>query len=163
MYRFTSQIEIVDSNPFVEIPNNILTFLLHDAQKEKGPIPVRGTIQTHPYLQTVVKFRGLWRLYINGPMLADSQTQVGDTVDIEIEYDPVPRTTPIPQLLLEALASNKKAQETFHTLPPYRQKEISRYLNNLKSEEALKRYIENVMKFLTGEKVSGVLLYRQKK
>ncbi len=157
MNSFSAMIEIIDINPYVEVPQGILHSLQIHAQKEKGPIPVKGTLQGKSYIQTVVKFRGLWRLYLNAPMLKTALVEVGDEVTIEIEYDSEPRTVIPPKQFTDLLLQNKKAKETFYSLPPYKQKEFARYLNNLKSEEAVNRNIEKIMKFLHGEKVKGVL------
>lgn len=159
MQKFTATIQKIDINPYVPIPCDILSQILKDAGKEKGPIPVRGTLQGKPFIQTLVKFCKLWRLYINTPMCAASHTKVGDTVTIEICFDPSPRMIPTPKLFTEALAKNKIAKEAFEKLPPYRQKEINRYLANLKSEEKLKYNIERTIQFLLGEKIKGVLYY----
>lgn len=156
MYTFSTNIKIIDINPYVEIPPEILQLLFKDAQKETSPIQIKGTIQGKPFIQTVVKFRGLWRLYLNTPMREASQTKVGDKVTIEIVYDPKPRTVPMPQAFTSALNNNSKAKEAFQKLPPYRQKEIIRYLGFLKSKEALTRNIEKTIRFLTGKK-KGVL------
>ena len=52
---------------------------------------------------------------------------------------------------------NKQAKEAFEKLPPYRKKEINRYIGNLKNEETIQKNIERTIKYLTGEEVQGVL------
>ena len=157
--KFPATIDIIDINPFVPVPDQVMRKLQKDAKKDKGPIPVKGTLEDKPYKQTVVKFRGMWRLYLNTPMRQASKTHVGDKVTVEIEFDPKPRTVPIPKQFSEALANNKQAKVAFDNLPPYHQKEIVRYLGYLKSEAALIRNIERIIQFLTGKKIKGVLNY----
>jgi hypothetical protein len=157
MYTFSATIEIIDINPYVEVPQDILQSLLKDAKKQSGPIPVKGKLNGKLYKQTVVKFRGLWRLYLNTPMREVTQTIVGDKVTVEIMYDAKPRTVPIPKAFAEMLYKHKQAKEAFEKLSPYRQKEILRYLGSLKSEEALQRNIQKTIQFLTGKKTQGVL------
>jgi hypothetical protein len=155
--QFTAQIEIIGVNPYVELPTEVLEELQKQAKRATGPIPVKGTIDTHPFTQTVVKFRALWRLYINTPMIKACKKTVGDIVTIEISYDASDRTVPLPPLFAEKLEENQKAKETFEKLPPYRQKEIARYIANLKNEDTVKRVVDKTIQYLLGKKVIGVL------
>jgi uncharacterized protein YdeI (YjbR/CyaY-like superfamily) len=75
---------------------------------------------------------------------------VGDTLRITIVYDAKERKTPIHPRFEMALKKNKKTKEVFEKLPPSRQKEIARYLNNLKTEESIERNIARAIKFLQG-------------
>jgi hypothetical protein len=58
--------------------------------RERGPIPIRGTLHGTPYQQTLVKYAGAWRLYINMVMLKNSPQRIGEVVEITIEHDPEP-------------------------------------------------------------------------
>jgi uncharacterized protein YdeI (YjbR/CyaY-like superfamily) len=53
--------------------------------------------------------------------------------------------------LNSALQKNKNAKQTFNSLPPSRQKEIMRYIGNLKSEEAVDKNVKRAISFLTGK------------
>ncbi len=152
MNKFSAKVHIVDSNPYVEIPDDILRALQKQAGKEKSPLPVKGTLQGISYIQTVVKFRDVWRLYLNTPMRHASKTEVGDRVMVEIAYDSVPRNITMPKQLAMALRKNKYAKISFENLPPYRQKEIKRYLSSLKSSESLQRNIKKLLEVLASKK-----------
>ncbi|MDR0560823.1 MAG: DUF1905 domain-containing protein, partial [Prevotellaceae bacterium] len=71
-YKFKAIIEIIGINPFVYIPENILENIFKQAEKNKGFIPVNGTVNNNPYKQTLVKYKGSWRLYINTTILKNS-------------------------------------------------------------------------------------------
>ena len=43
MHKFKATLEIIGINPFVFVPEQILTQIFTDAQKDKGQIPVCGT------------------------------------------------------------------------------------------------------------------------
>lgn len=161
MEKFLAKIEIIGVNPYVELPPKILTSLHKTSGKEKGPIQVKGTLQGKPYKQTLVKFKGMWRLYLNNIMREASQTKVGDTVTIEIAFDPEPRLVPPPPQFIEALNKNPKAKQAFEKLPPSHQKEFNRYLSFIKTEETLKKNIEKVLRYLSGEEVKGPLFYKR--
>ena len=65
---FSAQIEIIGINPFVCLPGNILKSIFIPANKDKGKIPVKIKIDGHEFPQTLIKYSGFWRLYINTPM-----------------------------------------------------------------------------------------------
>ena len=151
MNSFTAKIQIIGVNPYVLLPAAVLKTIFKEAEKDKGPIPVHGTIEGHPYIQTLVKYSDKWRLYINGPMLKASKKKLGDRVNLMIEFDAKERTQELHPKLAGVLKENTKAKMVFDSLSPYRQKEIIRYINHLKSEEAVNRNIEKVIKFLNGK------------
>lgn len=76
--RFTAELEIIDGNPFVPLPPDALNDVFCESGRTKGPIPVRGAIDGRPYQQTLVKFRGVWRLYVNMKMMDDSPRRIGE-------------------------------------------------------------------------------------
>jgi hypothetical protein len=78
------------------------------AGKAKGPIPVRGTVNGADFIQTLIKYQGAWRLYINGQMLKDSGSKVGDTARFEIEFDPRPRDVSMPSHLKQHWVVTRK-------------------------------------------------------
>lgn len=151
MYSFTAKIYIIGVNPYVLLPAKILKSILNDAGKDRGAIPVKGTINTHPFIQHLVKYSGKWRLYLNTPMRKGSKADVGDTVSISISFDEITRETPMPEKLATALSKNKKALKIFDGLSPSMQKEIKRYINNLKSEEIVDKNVARAINFLLGK------------
>jgi hypothetical protein len=157
MHTFTAKVGKIGINPYVQVPDDILLKLQQAAKKEKGPIPVKGTLQGKPFLANVVRYRGVWRLYLNTPMRQAANVDVGDQVTVGLQFDNTPRTVPAPREFELALSKNKQAKETFEQLVPSRQKEILRYLNSLKQPETLERNIEKVIGFLQGEPIEGLV------
>jgi hypothetical protein len=151
MLIFNAKIQIIGVNPYVLLPVPVLKEIFRQAGKEKGTIPVRGKLDGHPYIQTLVKYSGKWRLYLNTPMRKAAKKELGDRVQVSIEFDPVERTIPIPPKLLNALEDNPKAKRVFEQLSPSRQKEIARYIANLKSEEAVTKNVSRAIRFLLGD------------
>ena len=150
-FAFEAKIEMIGINPFVFLPDIILQGLFAKAGKDKGPIPVRGTVNGDPFTQTLVKYAGAWRLYINTIMLKDSPKRVGEMINITISYDPVLRIIAMHPKLESALNKNKPAKKVFESLPPSRQNEIIRYISYLKSEEAVDRNVSRAIGFLLGK------------
>jgi uncharacterized protein YdeI (YjbR/CyaY-like superfamily) len=151
MKKFKTALKITGINPFVAVPEQILAIIFEQAGKDKGYIPVRGTVNGKEYIQTLVKHKGEWTLYINTKMLKDSPKRIGEEIKIGIEFDPADRIiTPHPELL-KALNKSKTAKKVFDKLSPSLQKEIIRYISFLKSEESVTKNIDKAIGFLNGK------------
>ncbi len=156
MKVFSQVIFKIGINPCVVPPPEVLEHLFKTARKRTGAIPVRGTLNGVQYLQTLVKYDGHWRLYLNGPMLKAAKKKVGDVAAVTIEYDPSDRTVlPHPDFQ-QAVARDPRAIAAYDDLVPSHQKEINRYLNALKTDRARAKNIEIVMDYLTGKKPKGL-------
>ena len=151
MEKFNAELKIIVGNPFVFLPSIILNKIFHQANKNKGPIPVRGTINGKNYQQTLVKYSGAWRLYVNMKMLRNSPKRIGEKIEVEIEFDPSDRRIELHTKLIEALANNNEANDVFERLSPSKQKEIVRYISNLKTEESVERNVLRAINFLLGK------------
>lgn len=151
MEKFSAILEIIDGNPFVFLPVEILEKNFFQAGKNKGGIPVRGTINHQAFQQTLVKFRGDWRLYINMEMLKDSPRRIGETIELTLSFDPADRSIEPHPKLIAALNKNKKAKSVFESLSPSKQKEIVRYISFLKTEESIDRNVKRAIHFLLGK------------
>ncbi|MFN2500882.1 MAG: YdeI/OmpD-associated family protein [Pyrinomonadaceae bacterium] len=151
MVGFTAQIHKLGINPAVDPPAGVLNEIFFQAQRSTNPIPVSGTINGERFLKTLVKYKGAWRLYINGPMLAAAGAKVGDSVEIEMAFDPAPRKVSIPEIFREALENNASAKKGFEELTPSRRKEILRYIGQLKTPAALERNVQKVIDRLLTE------------
>jgi len=164
MVEFTFEIYRFGINPVVDPPDDVLASVFQQAGKSKGPIAVRGKLNGVDYVQTLVKYQGAWRLYINGQMLKDSGLKVGETATIEIEFDPRPRDVAMPAKLKAALQGDKVAKKAFGYLSPSRQKEIFRYINSLRTDESIARSIERIIRAMQGEEtVKPLAVMRAKK
>ncbi|MFA9187964.1 YdeI/OmpD-associated family protein [Flavobacterium sp. FBOR7N2.3] len=150
-YTFSATIEIIGINPFVFVPDEILKHIFEKAGKSKGPIPIKGTVNSIPYIQTLMKFKGEWRLYINTKMLKNSPKRIGEQIAISIVYDPEKREIPIHPKLSEALNENVAANMIFQNLRPSLQHEIVRYIANLKTEESINKNVSKAIAFLLGK------------
>ena len=156
MKSFSATIHKIGINPYVSLPEDVLNALFKQANKSKGPITVRGKIDGKPFMQTLVKHQGAWRLYINGEMRKAVGVDVGDQVQIQIEYDPAPRIEEMPPKFRDALSEHVAAKAAFEKLTLSRQKEMLRYLNSMKTEISLERNIEKIIQHLVGEQTKGL-------
>ena len=158
MPAFRATIALLDINPYVALPRPHLKRLLLAAGKDTGPIPVSVQLGGVTFRQNVVKYRGAWRLYLNGPMRKAAGKDVGARVLVAVDYDPVPRREPMPPLLRRALTRAPSARAAFHGLAPSRQKEILRYLNSAKTAATLERNIAKVVAHLLGDGPPGLVV-----
>jgi hypothetical protein len=147
---FTAKIYKIGINPVVDPPDNVLNVIFEQAGRSKGPIAVRGKLNGADFIQTLVRYRGAWRLYINGPMLKSSGLAVGDTAPVEIDFDSRPRNVAFPPRFADALANDAPANTAFGALTPSRRNEILKYLGSLKTEASLERNIAKVLRQLRG-------------
>jgi hypothetical protein len=85
MKKFTAKIEIIGINPFVFLPDQALKAVFKQAGKDKGKIPVKMKIDGHEFVQTLIRYSGHWRLYLNGPMRKAAGKDVGDKSESSIE------------------------------------------------------------------------------
>ena len=151
MVHFTAQIELIGVNPFVYVPEEILSAIFLQAGKDKGKIPIHGTVNQQPYRQTLVKYSGHWRLYINTTMLKNSPKRIGETIAITIAHDTTDRKIHPHPRLIEAINNHQEAQRAFDGLRPSLQHEIVRYIASLKTEESINRNIIRAVDFLLGK------------
>ncbi len=151
MDSFTATLEIIGINPFVSVPDEALKAVMEAAGRDKGPIPIQGTLNGRAYRQTLVKYRGAWRLYVNTEMLPDSPRRIGEEVSLTVAYDPADRTIAPHPKLVAALDGNPEARKEFDALSPSLRKEIVRYIAYLKTEESIARNVDKAIAFLLGK------------
>jgi uncharacterized protein DUF1905/bacteriocin resistance YdeI/OmpD-like protein len=138
-------------NPYVDVPADITAAM----EKTKGFIYIKGKINKHSFTQTLVPVKNKpYRLFVNGPMLKGSNTKPGDRVNFVIEQTLHPETIEMPKELKKELSKNGLLK-SFNQLTPSRQKEIFRYLHNLKTKESLEKNIQKVIGQLSGKTHTG--------
>ena len=152
MKPFSAKIQIIGINTYGLMPAALLKYIFQKAGKDKGAIPVKLKIGGEDFIQNLVKYSGKWRLYLNGPMRNPAGKDVGDIIDIQIDFDTNPRTTTIHPNLEKVFKENSKAKKAFKRLSPSRQKEILRYINSLKSEESVDKNVQKAIAQLAGNK-----------
>jgi hypothetical protein len=145
---FSAKVHKLGINPCVDVPEKVVGALLRAAEKEKGPVQVKGALNNADFAATLVKYSGAWRLYLNTQMRKDADVGVGDTVCISLSYDPIPRMPPTPQELRKALSDNEQAKQVWRLQPSSRRREILAYLNSLKTQESLEHNVQKAVKML---------------
>ena len=143
-FSFRAKIFKVGINACVKVPLRI-TDIMH---KQKGYIPIKGFIGEFGFQQTLVPVKnGAYRLYVNGIMLKGAGLKIGQTASFAIEEDLSDRSSAVPinPEFKKALVEHGLVS-TFEQLIPSRKKDINRYLNHLKTETALKKNVEKLIR-----------------
>ncbi|MBT2619146.1 YdeI/OmpD-associated family protein [Chryseobacterium sp. ISL-6] len=148
---FTAQLEIIGINPFIFVPEEVLKIIFEASERNKSPIPVKGTVNGVEYKQNLMKYLGEWRLYINLIMLKNSPKRIGEMLEVSIEYDSSDRSISIHPKLDQAIKEDPVTLRNFENLIPSRRLELIKYINNLKTEESIQRNIEKIIRHLKGE------------
>ncbi|MCD6012799.1 MAG: hypothetical protein K0Q79_2661 [Flavipsychrobacter sp.] len=151
MHKFKAPIKIIGINPYVDVPEKILKDIFKKAGRDKGKFPICGEVNGKPYKQTLVKYSGEWRLYINTIMLKNSPKRIGEIIEITVQTDTSDRTVKPHPKFAKALAASKEAKAVFDKLSPSRRNEIVRYIANLKTEESVERNVNRAISYLLGK------------
>ena len=150
-HSFSARLEIIGINPFVFLPPPVLKAMLKHYEKYKGKIPIKGAVNGVDYIQTLVKYSGEWRLYINTTMLKNSPKRIGELLDISIEVDHEERKIEAHPKLLAALEENPEALNVFNQLRPSSRNEIIKYISYLKTEQSIDKNVAKAINFLLGK------------
>jgi hypothetical protein len=122
MKSFTTKIFIIGINPYILLPESVLQSLFKQSGKDKGAIAVRGTLNGKDFTQTLVKYSGKWRLYLNTPMRKAAGIDVGDIAKVKIEFDPEPRIIPMHPGFYKGWRKIKKQRLHLKNLLPHAKK-----------------------------------------
>lgn len=152
--KFRASIQIRGINPYILVSAETARRLKPGWRK---PMPVRVQIEGKPDTPWRINMMpagdGSFYLYLREPVRRASGTGVGDIVDVAITFDEDYRggpADPVPPWFATGLARNRMARSGWDSLPPSRQKEILRYLAQLKSPEAQQRNAEKALHVLAG-------------
>lgn len=152
---FDSKILINGVNPYVKVlPEQAVSL----KQNWRRPMPVIVRINEKPEngwrINMMPMGDGSFYLYLSGEVRKASGTKVDDIVNVQVEFDDEYKNGPlhaVPSLLQNALNQNDDMRNRWHELSPSRQKEVLRYIDNIKSEEIKAKNIERLLRILSGE------------
>jgi hypothetical protein len=148
---FSCALKIIGVNPYVDVPEHILQKIFTAAKKDKGFIHITGKVNGVAYQQTLVRFKGEWRLYINTSMLPRSPKRIGELLKLTVAFDPSDRSIAAHPKLTAALQENPIAKGIFEKMSPSHQKEIVRYITSLRSEASIDKNVARAIQFLLGK------------
>jgi len=142
-YTFKAAVYKTGINFAVDVPVETTSAL----QSVKGYIRVIGTVNGVAFTKSLVPVKNAqYRLYINTITLKDIRNRVGETMIFVIAQDESDPTQehPMSVALKDRLQQNGLLK-AFHELSASRQKEILRYLNQLKTPDVLERQTQRLI------------------
>ena len=151
--RFTAVMDIRDGNPFVPVSAARAARLRPGRKALPVLVRVNGKPDPPWRINLMPAGDGSFYLYLHGTVRKASGTKVGDKVAIEMDFDAAYHNGPMhpmPAWFKAALAKDTRARANWDQLTPSRRKEVVRYLNWLKSDDAKRRNLEKVMRVLGG-------------
>jgi hypothetical protein len=128
----------------IRVPEEIVTAL------GGGNRPrVRVTLAGYSYQTTVARMRGEFVFPVSAAVREQAGVAAGDTLDIEIELDDIPRELDIPAELASALKQNPRAGAAFDALSYTNKKRHATAIDSAKAEETRQRRLAKVLEELT--------------
>jgi hypothetical protein len=150
--RFRAKIQIRGINPYVSVSARQAARLKPNWRK---PMPVRIQVNGKPAdprrINLMPAGDGGFFLYLHGQIRMASGTSVGDEINVAVEFDEDYRGGPIgpmPPWFGDELQKNSAAQRGWRSLSPSRQKEMLRYLLQLKTPQAQQRNVQKALHVL---------------
>jgi hypothetical protein len=133
-------------NPYVPVPLRVSR-----AFGVRGYVPVKGRLQGHPIIATLVPVGGgRHHLFLHGVMRKAAGVGVGDRAHLSLTKDAAPRMPDVPAPFAAALKRDKAARMEWESFTPSKRKMWLTYLGHLKSPEALERNVKRCLKKLHG-------------
>ncbi len=154
---FDAVVRIRGVNPYVHVSAARARQVQPDWRR---PMPVLVRIDHKPRTPWRINMmpigNGGFFLYLHGNLRRASGTAVGTRVCVEVAFDHDYRggpAEPLPAWFRKPLAENRRASAAWKDLSPSRQKEIVRYLRNLKTPQAQERNVRRALEALAGAPV----------
>lgn len=154
--KFTGEIKIRGINPYVLV-SAARARRIKEAWKKPMPVLVQVNGAPDPAwrINMMPVGDGSFYLYLDGNVRQASETQVGDMVEVTVSFDGDYRSGSQHEMLPEfsaRLMDHALVRARWESLSPSLQKEMLRYLANLKTQDARSRNVERAIRVLSGAK-----------
>ena len=147
--RFQATIYKQGPNPYVDVPDRVSQAFARQAGA--GRISVEGKLNDTPIRATLIPVgKGRHRLYVNGGMGSAAGVGVGDAVSFELRATR-PDTVHPPADVAAALRRVSTAGAAFDALSPSHRRELLRYIDDARSPETRRRYIQKSIEHILGK------------
>jgi len=122
----------------------------HVAEVGEGAkrFPVVATVNGYAWRTTVTRMRGEFLLGLNRAAREEAGVEAGDTVEVKLELDTVPREVEVPEALADALAGDSVARAAFERLAYTHRKEYARWIDEAKRDETRQRRVAQALEML---------------
>jgi hypothetical protein len=107
--------------------------------------PVSVTINGYIYRTSVGSMGGRYLLPISADVRQKTGVAAGDTIDVDLELDEVPRDVDVPADFAEALASNPDARAAFGAMNYSNKRRLVLAIDGAKAADTRQRRIEKTV------------------
>jgi hypothetical protein len=152
--EFSARVDMVGVNPYVLVDDERANRLRPGWRR---PMPVLVKINGRPdspwRTNMMPVGNGEFYLYLHGGMRKSANVKVDDVVTLAVSFDDTYKNGPLhatPDWFEAALGNEPLALANWEALAPSRQKEVLRYFAGLKSDDAKKRNLVQVLRVLSG-------------
>jgi hypothetical protein len=114
--------------------------------------PIVATVNGYTWRTTVTRTRGEFLLGLNRAVREEAGVEAGDTVEVELELDTMPREVEVPKALADALAEDFEAAAAFDRLAYTHRKEYARWIDEAKRDETRQRRVTQALEMLRRRK-----------
>jgi hypothetical protein len=125
-----------------------IPFDVQEAFGKKGRVPVKCTIDGHPYRGSIFPYGGTYYIGVVKKVRDAIGKTYGDTVRVVIEADEEPRTVEVPEDFARALDENVTAKMAFEKLSYSHKREYVLWINEAKKDETRQRRIAKTIEKL---------------
>jgi hypothetical protein len=138
----------------------VAPFNVYEVFGEKGIVPVRGTLNGHPFRASLrpllPQFRGTERpvdsdchfIMVNRRMREEADLKVGEAVRIVLELDTEPRPVEAPPDLAAALGTDAAAGAAYERLSKSHRYEFVSWLNGTQNPDTRQKRIARILEML---------------
>jgi len=145
--RFETRLESDQEAVFIRLPDDVVAALGHGKR-----VPVKVTINGHPYRSTIAVYGGRYYLPVRKEVRAAAGVAVGDQLTVSLEYDAELRTVDLPEGLRSALQANAEAAAAFDKLSYTRKRELVQWVTGAQRAETQQRRMAQAMAMLRGHR-----------
>lgn len=110
--------------------------------------PVVATVNGYTWRTTVTRMRGEFLLGLNSAVREEAGVEAGDTVEVKLELDTMPRKVEVPHALADALAEDSEARAAFDRLAHTHRKEYARWIDEARRDETRRRRVTQALEML---------------
>jgi Bacteriocin-protection, YdeI or OmpD-Associated/Domain of unknown function (DUF1905) len=141
--KFRTYVEPPEPMRGLEVPLEVVESL---GQGKRPRVTI--TINGHSWKSRVAIMRGRFLLGLSNANRQAAGVQIGDEVEVELEFDPEPRVMAEPADFARALSADPIARAAYDRLPDGRKREHIRAIESAKKPETRTRRIEKALAVL---------------
>jgi Domain of unknown function (DUF1905)/Bacteriocin-protection, YdeI or OmpD-Associated len=143
--KFRTYVEPPEPMRGLEVPAEVVESL---GQGKRPPVTI--TINGHSWKSRVAIMRGRYLLGLSNANRRAAGVEIGDEVEVEVEFDREPRIVVEPSDFARALNADAIARAAYDRLPDGRKRQLVREIETAKKPETRIRRIEKALATLRG-------------